>query len=303
MASDPLQPRYRAPDAETARWDGFEFRPDDIIVDAPSKSGTTWTQLLVALLIFDGPEFPAPLGELSPWMEQRIRAVEDLHGMLAAQNHRRFIKSHSPLDGIPARSDVTYVCVGRDTRDAAVSMRHHAANMKRERFAKLMAPQMGDETPSPDRIAVGDEEYFDRWIDNDDPEAEWSVRFMAHHYATFWDRSHQSNVALFHFDDYRTDLPGELHRLADHLEIDLPSNRAAELAEEASLTRARERAREVAPEAQLDVWKDPEAFFRSGSSGEWRDRMSERQQRRYDDLVSDLVSPDLEHWMHHGRRG
>src|SRR5262249_38699700 len=40
-----------------ARWEGFEFRPGDIVISTPKKCGTTWTQMLCALLIFDGPVF------------------------------------------------------------------------------------------------------------------------------------------------------------------------------------------------------------------------------------------------------
>ena len=141
--------RYAERDADNARWEGFEFRPGDIIISAPSKSGTTWTQLLVALLVFDGPEFPAPLSKLSPWMDQMIRSKEEAHAMFGAQTHRRFIKTHTPLDGVPRGEDLTYVCVGRDPRDAAVSMIHHGANMRRERFRELVAPQHDEPLPEP----------------------------------------------------------------------------------------------------------------------------------------------------------
>lgn len=104
-------------------------------------------------------------------------------------------------------------------------------------------------------------------------------------------------------NDLLTDLRGEMSRLAEHLEIELTPQRAADLAEEASLARARDRARDVAPEAHLDVWKDPAAFFRSGSSGEWRDRMTVDQQHRYDGLITELTPPDLAYWIHHGCLG
>jgi hypothetical protein len=300
---DPQKRRYRAPDADSERWEGFEFRQGDIIINAPSKSGTTWTQLLVALLIFDGPHFPKPLGQLSTWMEQKIRSADESHAIYASQDHRRFIKSHSPLDGVPARSEVSYVCVGRDPRDAAVSMLHHSENMRRERFAELIGDQENQDLPPPPRPPMSDEAYFDRWIDHDDPENEWSVRFMVHHYTTFWERRGDPNVALFHFADYLADLPGELIRLAGHLGIDLDPTNAVELANEASLAKARRRAPYVAPEAHLDVWKDPAAFFRSGSRGEWQERMTESQRVRYADLMEELASPELAQWVHHGRLG
>jgi aryl sulfotransferase len=37
---------------DSARWEGFELRPDDIVISTPPKCGTTWTQMICALLIF-----------------------------------------------------------------------------------------------------------------------------------------------------------------------------------------------------------------------------------------------------------
>ena len=53
-----------------------------------------------------------------------------------AQTHRRFIKTHTPLDGLPQADGVTYICVGRDPRDVALSMDHHRANLDFVEFAR-----------------------------------------------------------------------------------------------------------------------------------------------------------------------
>jgi len=45
---------------DSSRWDGFELRPGDIIVATPPKCGTTWTQMICALLILQEPELPVP---------------------------------------------------------------------------------------------------------------------------------------------------------------------------------------------------------------------------------------------------
>jgi len=288
--------RYRHYDEDNARWEGFAFRPGDVVVDAPSKSGTTWTQVLVALLVFDGPDFPEPLGRMSPWMEQLTRPVEEVHAVFEHQRHRRFIKSHTPLDGVPMRDEVRYVCVGRDPRDAAVSMLHHSDNMDRDRFAELL----GRPSPSESGPTLGDEERIDRWLEGG-PFPDWSARFLFHHYRTFWERRSRPNVTLFHFSDYLRDLPAEIRRLAAHLGIDITPRRSRDLAEEATLERARSRAAEIAPEAHLGVWKDVTRFFRSGGSGEWRDVMTAEQQARYRRLVAAEVEADLADWMHHGR--
>ena len=48
--------RYEASMYDSNRWDGFELRPGDIIISTPPKCGTTWTQMICALLILQEPE-------------------------------------------------------------------------------------------------------------------------------------------------------------------------------------------------------------------------------------------------------
>ncbi len=114
--------RYEATMYDSNRWDGFELRPGDIIISAPPKCGTTWTQMICALLILQEPELPLPLDTLSPWIDMVTRARTDVFADLEAQTRRRFIKTHTPLDGLPNDPTVTYICVGRDPRDAGLSM-------------------------------------------------------------------------------------------------------------------------------------------------------------------------------------
>ena len=108
--------RYRDLIADSARWEGFPFRADDIIINTPSKSGTTWMQTLCAMLVFDSIEFGRPLTEISPSLEMQINNRAEVIASLQAQEHRRFIKSHTPLDGVPVAEGVTYVCVTRPPR-------------------------------------------------------------------------------------------------------------------------------------------------------------------------------------------
>jgi len=41
---------------DSTRWNGFEFRDGDIVIDTWAKPGTTWTQQIVSQLIFSGVE-------------------------------------------------------------------------------------------------------------------------------------------------------------------------------------------------------------------------------------------------------
>ncbi len=101
-------------------------------------------QMICALLVFQSPDLPAPLAELSPWLDWLIAPQEEVHARLDAQDHRRVIKTHTPLDGIPLDARATYICVGRDPRDVALSMDRHidntdiaALHSRRERAAAI----------------------------------------------------------------------------------------------------------------------------------------------------------------------
>ena len=92
--------------------------------------------MICALLVFQTPDLPAPLFRLSPWIDMTTRSRRDVFADLAAQSHRRFVKTHTPLDGLPTDPSVTYVCVGRDPRDVAISMHHHRTTSTWNRCSK-----------------------------------------------------------------------------------------------------------------------------------------------------------------------
>jgi len=297
--------RYRSLVADSARWDGFELRPGDIVISTPPKCGTTWTQMLCALLVFDGPEFPAPLDQISPWLDMCNRSLEDVRSSLAAQTHRRFIKTHTPLDGLPLCPDVTYLVVGRDPRDVAVSYEHHAENMDMDHFLAQRSTAVGndDDADIPARVPIPDDpvERFRQFVNEETLGGRPTLFSVLHHLDTGWQRRRDRNVALFHYADYKTDLVGELHRLADVLGIPCTPERAQALVPEASLSRMRDRASELAPSASQQNWKDVRRFFRSGGAGEWRQRLTDADLAAYDTRVAALVAADLAGWAHSGR--
>ena len=297
--------RYRSLIADSARWDGFELRPGDIVISTPPKCGTTWTQMLCALLVFDGPDFPAPMDQMSPWLDVCNRSLDDVWSSLAAQTHRRFIKTHTPLDGLPLRPEVTYLVVGRDPRDVAVSFEHHAVNMDLDHFLELRAAAVGNDDVAdlPLRLPLPDDpvERLRLFVNDQTLGGPPSLFSVLHHLDTGWQHRRDGNVALFHYADYQTDLTVELLRLAQVLDIPCSPDRARALVPEASLARMRDRARELAPEASQGNWKDVRGFFRSGGAGEWRHRLTDADLAAYEARVASLVGTDLAAWAHGGR--
>ena len=140
---------YRFLMSDNMRWDALEFREGDIVICSPSKCGMTWTQRLVSLLVFDGPDLPGPLSMVSPWLDQTIQPIEEVVATLDAQEHRRFIKTHTPFDGLVLDERVSYIGVGRDPRDAAVSMLFQATNVDQDRMRALREAMVPPHQPAP----------------------------------------------------------------------------------------------------------------------------------------------------------
>jgi hypothetical protein len=297
--------RYRSFLADSRRWDGFAVRPGDIIISTPPKCGTTWTQMICALLLFQTPELGRPLDLTSPWFEMLTRPRADVLADLEAQTHRRFMKSHTPLDGLPAGDGLTYICVGRDPRDACLSMRHHMANIDMNAFfaawAATIAADGVDDLPPPSPPASG-REFLERWIDDDSAldQAPNCLASTIHHLATFWAARDRGDVVLLHYDDLRADLEGEMRRLADRLGIEVSESRWPALVEAATFAEMRRRADVVAPDTNEHLWKSNAEFFHLGTSGQWRDVFDEELLARYEARLSELAPPDLAGWLHQG---
>src|SRR5579864_769653 len=97
-------------------WNDFAFRDDDIIIATYGKSGTTWTQQIVAQILL-GPDPELPVAELSPWLDLRVPPKHVKLPEVEAQTHRRFVKTHLPVDALRFSDKARYIFIGRDGRD------------------------------------------------------------------------------------------------------------------------------------------------------------------------------------------
>lgn len=147
---------YQSSDEDSRRWLNFPVRTGDIVISTRSKCGTTWMQMICGLLVFQAPSLPAPLSQLSPWLDWLVGPRDELYARLSAQEHRRFIKTHTPLDGIPLDPQVTYIVVARHPLDMAVSLYHQGDNLDRDRIRQLTA-QPPAEGPAPDQRPRADQ--------------------------------------------------------------------------------------------------------------------------------------------------
>lgn len=288
--------RYVSPEEDSGRWIGFPFRDGDIVISTRSKSGTTWLQMICALLIFRTPDLPAPLGELSPWLDHLVTPLEDVVERLAAQRHRRFIKTHTPLDGVPIDPRATYVVIGRHPLDMAVSLYHQGGNIDRARVRELTGAAEPATPPAP-RPPLHD--WLVGWIGSQaDPREQMdSLPGVMWHLTDAWQRRLQPNVVLVHYADLSADLDGTMRRLAEQLGFTIDEDRWPELVRAASFDAMRGDAERLIPNRD-GVLKDPAAFFRAGRSGAGRDELSDDELAAYEARAAELAPADLLAWLH-----
>ncbi|MGI9604044.1 MAG: sulfotransferase domain-containing protein [Acidimicrobiales bacterium] len=290
MVAPPVH--YPSPDEDNRRWLDFEHRDGDIVISTRSKHGTTWMQMICALLVFQRPDLPAPLAELSPWLDWRVTPRDQVFEVLDRQTHRRIIKTHTPLDGLPLDPRVTYIVVGRRPLDAAVSLYHQRANIDRARLAELIgaeAPVDGGKRPTVDR-------WLSEWvIAQPDPRTALdSLPGVMHHLADAWGR--RATVELVHYDDLLTDLPAQMNKLADRLELPM----SPDLVQPATFAAMRARSDELAPDPAR-VLIDRHRFFRAGRSGTGRAALDPRHLAIYEQHTTAAAPPDLLTWLHQPR--
>ena len=160
-----LDKRYCTWLIDSDRWGAFRPRPSDVVVATYPKSGTTWVQRILSLLIFRSEE-PVPLDRVFPWWEVNRRPIEAVVEDFEAQSHRRSVKTHVPFDGIPRFDTVKYIHVSRDGRDVCMSYHNHCTGFRPEALARMDEIGLAEPTlrrPYP-RVDPDPAVHFHDWL-------------------------------------------------------------------------------------------------------------------------------------------
>ena len=150
---------------DSTLWNDFSFRDDDIIISTWAKSGTTWVQQILAQLIFNGAT-NLNVAEMSPWVDFRLPPKEVKFEAIEAQTHRRFLKTHLPVDALVYSPKVKYLYVARDGRDVLWSYFNHHSKHNDLFYQEINAVGgPGVEPARPPQHEI--HEYFQVWLEND----------------------------------------------------------------------------------------------------------------------------------------
>lgn len=274
-------------------WNDFAFRDGDVIVATYAKSGTTWTQQIVGQILHQGREDIA-IHEISPWLDLRIMPPEAIQAV-AAQTHRRVIKTHLPLDALVFSPKAKYLYIGRDGRDVAWSLYNHHANFKPEAYDMFnnTPGRVGPELPRPDPDI---RRYFHTWLEQDGAPF-WS---FWENTATWWSARHLPNVRLVHFNNLKADLGGEMRAIADFLGVDIAESLWPQLVEHCTFDYMKRNAPAFAPLGGAVFEGGATTFINKGTNGRWRDVLSPAESLAYERMAEEKLGADCARWLKTG---
>lgn len=288
---------------DSRNWDGYRPRPGDVVVSTSYKSGTTWLQNILRQLVFAEAPRPA-VSAVSPWIDRRNADIAATLAAVEAQTHRRFLKSHLPLDGLPFFPEVRYVVVVRDPRDVFMSFWNHYSSFTDDYLAEAPPPGVAPMPCCPDDI----HDLWPLWIGRGwfpwQSEG-WPHSGNLYHTASWWRFRHLPNVRFVHFADLLADLTGEIASLADFLGIALTADRCAEVAAAVRFDALRRESADAGPMAAdraARVWRGGlDTFFFKGTNGRWLDVLDTEELALCDAALARCVPPDCAAYLVGGR--
>ena len=272
-------------------WNDLTFRDDDIVIATYAKSGTTWMQQIVAQLMFDGDPDIA-VAEMSPWVDLRVPPKEVKLPLLEAQTHRRFMKTHLPVDATRFCPQAKYLYIGRDGRDVVWSMYNHHVNANQTWYDALnntpgrVGPPI---EPPPDTIR----QYWREWLDRD-----------GYPFWPFWDNVRSwwavrdlPNVKFIHFANLKHDMAREIRAIATFLDIPIKESRWESILEHCSFEWMKKNATKSVPLGGAFWDAGAEVFINKGVNGRWTDTLTPEEVAEYEARSRTELGDECAHWL------
>lgn len=272
-------------------WNDFRFREDDVVVSTYAKSGTTWMQQIVGQILF-GPDPELAVSEMSPWVDLRVPPKAVKLPEIEAQTHRRFLKTHLPVDALVFSSQAKYIYIARDGRDVVWSMYNHHANAN-QHWYEALNDTPGRIGPPIERPPEDIRQYFRDWLDRD-----------GHPFWPFWENVRSwwnirdlPNVKLVHFAEMKRDMPGMMRQIADFLEADVDPVNWPEIELYCSFDWMKTNAVKSTPMGGAFWDAGADTFINKGTNGRWQQVLSAEDSATYEARAIAELGAECAEWL------
>ena len=116
------------------------------------------------------------------------------------------------------------------------------------------------------------------------------------HINDWWDARHLPNLLLVHYADLIGNKREEAERIAHFLGLDWTSSVGDMVCQYSSLDYMKFHSDKFQPPGRFK----PNTFINKGINGRWKDLLTDRQIRYYEDLIYQKLEPDCADWIMNG---
>ena len=272
-------------------WNDLSFRDDDIVISTYAKSGITWTQQIVAQMLF-GPDPELEVAQMSPWLDLRVPPKEVKLPMVEAQTHRRFLKTHLPLDALVFSQEAKSIYIGRDGRDVVWSMYNHHANAN-QLWYEAVNDTPGRVGPPVEPPPADIHQYFREWLEYDGYPF-WS---FWKNVRTWWEIRDLPNVLFMHFANLKRDMPGQMRCIAEFLDVPIDETRWEKVLEYCSFDWMKRHAAKSVPLGGAFWDAGAQVFINRGVNGRWTETLTPEDVAQYEARAVRELGPECARWL------
>ena len=239
----------------------FVVQDGDVFVVTYPRSGTTWTEQIVHLLVNEGKQGEQRLTDAVPWLETLPHRPKGMIEFLKTMQSPRLFTSHLPYSLMPHFGNKTakIVYVARNPKDVAISTYFHNQS------------KLGYEGSW--------EEHFNLFLYND-------VGFGSYfdHILPWWQASLSDNHILFiKYEDMKHDHASHVAKIGYFLGREMDTQLIDTVVTLSSFQSMK--SNETTNFDWIPQKVDKPKHFRKGDIGDWKNYFSPEQSRQMDDLI------------------
>ncbi|XP_063791980.1 sulfotransferase 1C1-like [Pseudophryne corroboree] len=251
----------------------FQARDGDVLLDTYPKSGTTWTQEIVDLIMHDADEQScsrAPIYERIPFIELMHLmkpGVEEVNAMPSP----RVLKTHLPIQLVPPsfwKHNCKVIYVARNARDTVTSFYH---------FDKILQFH-----PEPGSF----ENYVERFMKGDVGWGSWYE-----HVKGFWEEKDKRNILYVFFEDMKKTPLQEIRRVAQFLGKDFSDDVINKIAKLTTFEHMKNNPMANVLDFPKEILDQSQGnFMRKGTVGDWKTLFTAQQSEAFEEHYKKMMS-------------
>lgn len=262
-------PSYLHPPESITYYEGFTFRPDDILIVTYPKSGTTWMQEIAPLIQSEGdltPVLTQPNWDRVPWLEEHRARILDLE----QRPSPRLFATHFHYDMMPqaffkVKPKVVYVM--RNPRDVFTSSYHYYG----------MASYLVKPGPQNDFLQkfLSGQVMFGSWFD---------------HVKGWLNAKDQDRVMYIAYEEMIWNLRDSVARISQFMEKSLSPEVIEKIADHCmfkSMKQNKMSNYSLVPSEFMDQAKSE--FLRKGVAGDWKNQLTVAQAELFDAVYKEKM--------------